>query len=62
MGNALVPVSASKANREFQGQYGTQIELLLAATVICIIPLVILFVFLQRHLVRGIHLGGGVKG
>lgn len=45
----------------FQGQYGSQVELLLASTVICIIPLIIMFLFLQRRLVRGIHLGGGVK-
>jgi multiple sugar transport system permease protein len=45
----------------FQGQYGTQIELLMAATVICVIPLMIMFVFLQKRLVKGIHLGGGVK-
>lgn len=45
----------------FQGQYGTQIELLMAATMICIIPLLIMFVFLQKRLVKGIHLGGGVK-
>ena len=46
----------------FQGEYGSQIELLLAATVICIIPLIIMFILLQKRLVRGIHLGGGVKG
>lgn len=45
----------------FQGQYGTQVELLMGATLICIIPLVMMFVFMQKHLVRGIHLGGGVK-
>ena len=45
----------------FQNQYGVQIELLMAATMICIMPLIVLFIFLQRRLVRGIHLGGGVK-
>ncbi len=45
----------------FQGNYGTQTELLMAATVICIIPLVVLFIILQKKLVRGINLGGGVK-
>ena len=45
----------------FQGEYGSQIELLLAATVICIIPLIIMFILLQKRLVRGIHLGGGVR-
>lgn len=45
----------------FQGQYSKQVELLMAATLICIIPLVIMFVFLQKRLVRGINLAGGVK-
>ncbi|MCP3967976.1 MAG: carbohydrate ABC transporter permease [Lentisphaerae bacterium] len=45
----------------FQGQYGNQIELLMATTVICIIPLIILFCFLQKRLVSGINLSGGVK-
>lgn len=45
----------------FQDNYGTQTELLMAATVICIIPLVVLFIILQKKLVRGINLGGGVK-
>ncbi|MBN1513238.1 MAG: carbohydrate ABC transporter permease [Phycisphaerae bacterium] len=45
----------------FQGQYGSQTELLMATTVICIIPLIIMFILLQKRLVRGIHLGGGVK-
>jgi ABC-type glycerol-3-phosphate transport system permease component len=45
----------------FQGDYGTQTELLMAATVICIIPLIALFIVLQKKLVRGINLGGGVK-
>lgn len=45
----------------FQGEYGPQVELLMGATLICIIPLIIMFIFFQKHLVRGIHLGGGVK-
>jgi len=45
----------------FQGQYGSDTELLMAATMICIVPLIVLFIFLQKRLVRGIHLGGGVK-
>lgn len=45
----------------FQGQYGQQTELIMAATVMNIVPLIVLFVFLQRQLVSGIQLGG-VKG
>jgi multiple sugar transport system permease protein len=46
----------------FQGQYKTQVELLMAATVICITPLIIMFIIMQKRLIRGINLGGGVKG
>lgn len=45
----------------FQGGYGSQVELLMAATMLCILPLIIMFIMLQKRLVRGIHLGGGVK-
>jgi len=41
--------------------YGRQTELMMAATVMNIVPLIILFVILQRYLVRGIQLGA-VKG
>lgn len=46
----------------FQGEYGTQVELLMSATLICLIPLILLFIILQKQLVRGINLSGGVKG
>lgn len=46
----------------FQGQYGAQVELLMSATLICLLPLIIMFVVLQKQLVRGISLSGGVKG
>lgn len=45
----------------FQGQYSSQVELLLASTVICIIPLIIMFIIFQKRLIRGINLSGGVK-
>lgn len=45
----------------FQDDYGTQTELLMAATVMNVIPLIIIFIFLQKQLVKGIQLGG-VKG
>lgn len=45
----------------FQGQYGQQTELIMAATVMNIIPLIILFVVMQKQLISGIQLGG-VKG
>ena len=45
----------------FQTQYGPQIEYLMAASVMCIVPLIILFVVFQKFIVRGIQLGA-VKG
>lgn len=45
----------------FQGSYRSQLELLLAGTVVCIVPLIVLFTLLQKRLVRGINLSGGVK-
>ena len=45
----------------FQGQYGQQTELIMAATVMNVVPLIILFIVMQRQLISGIQLGG-VKG
>lgn len=41
--------------------YGRQTELIMAATVMNIIPLVVIFVMFQKFLVKGLQLGG-VKG
>jgi len=41
----------------FQSQYGPQVEYLMAASVMCIIPMVVVFVVFQRFLVKGIQLG-----
>jgi len=45
----------------FQGEYGPQTELIMAATVMNIVPLIVLFVVMQKQLISGIQLGG-VKG
>ena len=45
----------------FDSVYGRQTELIMAASVMNIIPLIVLFVVTQRYLVEGIQLGG-VKG
>jgi len=45
----------------FQGQYGQQTELIMAATVMNVLPLIVLFVVMQKQLISGIQLGG-VKG
>ena len=41
--------------------YGRQTELIMAATVMNIVPLIIVFVIFQKYLVKGLQLGG-VKG
>lgn len=45
----------------FQGQYGTQLHLLMAASVTALLPLIIVFLLGQRFFIEGIQLGG-VKG
>jgi len=45
----------------FDSQYGRQTEFMMAAAVMNIVPLIILFVILQKYLVKGIQLGA-VKG
>lgn len=45
----------------FNGQYDKQTNLMMAATLMNILPLIILFIVLQKYLVKGIQLGA-VKG
>lgn len=45
----------------FDNTQGRATELIMAGTVMSIVPLIILFVVLQKYLVRGIQLGA-VKG
>jgi len=45
----------------FDGIYGRQTNLLMAASVMNVIPLIVLFVVAQKHIVKGIQLGA-VKG
>lgn len=47
--------------QSFQGQYGTQMHLLMAASVTALAPLVVVFLMGQRYFIEGIQLGG-VKG
>ncbi len=42
----------------FQSNYGTQWNLMMAATFIALGPLLILFFLFQKHIVRSIHLSG----
>jgi multiple sugar transport system permease protein len=45
----------------FLSSYDKAVHLLMAASVMCIVPLIVLYVVLQKYLVRGIQLGA-VKG
>ncbi len=45
----------------FDTDYGRQTNLIMAASVMCIFPLIILFTAAQRHIIRGVQLGA-VKG
>jgi ABC-type glycerol-3-phosphate transport system permease component len=45
----------------FDSMYGRQTNLIMAASVMNIVPLIILFVAAQRHIVKGVQLGA-VKG
>jgi ABC-type glycerol-3-phosphate transport system permease component len=61
-------MTSSEAARTFPvaiyfylGFYGREWGPLLAASIVSIIPIVAIFIFLQRHFVSGLT-GGGVKG
>ena len=45
----------------YLGFYGRELGPLLAASIVSIIPIIALFVFLQRYFMSGLT-GGGVKG
>lgn len=45
----------------FQGEYQTDVPALAAAAVIVALPIIVLFVFLQRHFIQGILSGGSVE-
>ena len=64
---ALVMIS-SKASRtvpigllQFQGEYSSNYVLLMAGILISILPVVVIFIFLQRYLISGLT-SGAVKG
>jgi raffinose/stachyose/melibiose transport system permease protein len=65
---ALVMVDSSDSHRtaplglsNFQGRYSTDIPSLAAGAVIVALPVVIVYLFLQRQFIRGM-LSGAVKG
>lgn len=42
----------------FEGQYSTEYPLLMAAALMSTVPMLLMFLFLQKHLIAGIALGG----
>ncbi len=42
----------------FEGQYSTEYPLLMAAALMSTIPMLLMFLFLQKYLIAGIALGG----
>jgi multiple sugar transport system permease protein len=56
--NSMEKYTVSIGLRLFQDSYGTQLELLMAASLIHILPTIILFFVAQRYFVKGIALTG----
>lgn len=46
----------------FQGQYSVRWELLMAATVVALIPVLIIYLFAQNWIIKGLSVGSGLKG
>lgn len=64
---ALVMINAKDSRTvplgllQFQGEFSTQYTLLMAGIVISIVPVIAIFIFLQRYFVAGLT-GGALKG
>ena len=46
----------------FQGQYGVNWELLMAAAVVAMLPVLIVYFFAQNTIIKGMSVSGGIKG
>jgi multiple sugar transport system permease protein len=46
---------------QFQNQYGAEYNLMMAATLLCLAPVMILYMFTQRYFIEGIAISG-IKG
>jgi multiple sugar transport system permease protein len=42
----------------FQGQYSVQWELLMSAAVIALLPIVVIYLFAQKWIIRGVTISG----
>jgi ABC-type glycerol-3-phosphate transport system permease component len=59
--NSMEKYTVAIGLRMFQDMFGTQLELLMAASLIHILPTIVLFFIAQRHFIKGIALTG-LKG
>ncbi len=46
----------------FQGQYTVRWELLMAASVVALVPVLIIYIFAQNWIIRGLAVSSGIKG
>src|SRR5258707_6475429 len=46
----------------FQGQYSVRWELLMAASVVALVPVLIIYCFAQNRIIRGLSVSSGIKG
>ncbi len=46
----------------FQGQYSVRWELLMAASVVALIPILVVYFFAQNWIIKGLSVGSGIKG
>ncbi|PKM48937.1 MAG: sugar ABC transporter ATP-binding protein [Firmicutes bacterium HGW-Firmicutes-7] len=46
----------------FQSMHSTEHALLMAAALITVLPIIIIFFFAQEHFIKGVSLEGGIKG
>ena len=46
----------------FQGQYSVRWELLMAASVVALVPVLIIYLFAQNYIIRGLSISSGIKG
>ena len=47
--------------KSLSGQYGNPWELIFPAVLLCVVPIIVIFVFIQRNIIEGIS-AGAVKG
>jgi multiple sugar transport system permease protein len=46
----------------FQGQYNVRWELLMAASVVALVPVLVIYIFAQNWIIKGLAVSSGIKG